>query len=69
MKATLPVAKGKEEEVNVSLSEAVSIPIKADEAELYSLEYHIDEEKLNEDGELVAPIEKGEKIGTATACL
>ncbi|MFD1606593.1 serine hydrolase [Oceanobacillus luteolus] len=64
--STLPVAKGKEKEVSVSISDPVSMPIKADEAELYSLEYHIDEEKLNEEGELVAPIEKGEKVGTAT---
>ncbi|MDO6451270.1 serine hydrolase [Oceanobacillus profundus] len=62
---TVPVAKGKQDEVNVSLSEAVRIPIQADEAELYSIEYHIDEDKLNEDGELVAPIEKGEVVGTA----
>jgi D-alanyl-D-alanine carboxypeptidase (penicillin-binding protein 5/6) len=64
--ATLPVAKGKEKEVSVSISDGISIPIKADEAELYSLEYQIDEEKLNEDGELVAPIENDEKVGTAT---
>ena len=63
---TLPVAKGKENEVNVSINEAISLPIKSGEAELYSLEYNISEEKMNEDGELVAPIEKGEKIGTAT---
>jgi len=62
---TVPVAKGKEDAVNVSLSEAISVPIKAEEAELYSLKYHIDEDKLNEDGELVAPIEAGEVIGTA----
>lgn len=63
---TLPVAKGKENEVSVSINEAISLPIKSGEAELYSLEYNISEEKMNEDGELVAPIEKGEKIGTAT---
>lgn len=63
---TLPVAKGKENEVSVSINEAISLPIKSAEAELYSLEYNISEEKMNEDGELLAPIEKGEKIGTAT---
>lgn len=62
---TLPVAKGKEDTVNVSISEGISIPIQAEEKEFYSLEYSIDEEKLNEDGELIAPIEKGAKIGTA----
>ncbi|WP_067730454.1 serine hydrolase [Oceanobacillus damuensis] len=62
---TIPVAKGKENAVNVSIKEAINIPIKADEAEMYSLEYHIDDEKLNENGELIAPIEQGEVIGTA----
>ncbi len=62
---TIPVAKGKESAINVSINEAINIPIKADEAEMYSIQYHIDEDKLNEDGELVAPIEKGEVIGTA----
>ena len=63
---TLPVAKGKEKEVSISTSEAISLPIKSGEEELYSIEYAIDDAKLNENGELVAPIEKGEKIGTAT---
>lgn len=62
---TIPVAKGKEDAVNVSIKEAINVPIKTDEADLYSMEYHIDEDKLNEDGELVAPIEQGEVIGTA----
>lgn len=65
-KGTLPVAKGKEKEVSVSISEGIAIPIQSEEAELYSLEYNIDEEKLNDDGKIVAPIEKGEKLGTAT---
>jgi D-alanyl-D-alanine carboxypeptidase (penicillin-binding protein 5/6) len=64
--ATLPVAKGKEDEVSVSINDGISIPIQADEVELYSLEYTIDEEKMNEDGELIAPIENDEIIGTAT---
>jgi len=63
---TIPVAKGKENEVNISISDAISAPIQSGEEELYSLEYTLDEEKLNEDGELVAPIEQGEKVGTAT---
>ncbi|MCF3944021.1 serine hydrolase [Oceanobacillus alkalisoli] len=63
---TLPVAKGKENEVSVSISEGIAIPIQSEETELYSLEYNIDEEKLNDNNEIVAPIEKGEKLGTAT---
>lgn len=61
----IPVAKGKEDTVEISLKETVTIPIKSDEKELYSLKYSIDKDKLNADGELTAPIKKGEKIGTA----
>lgn len=63
--ATIPVAKGKEDAVNVSISDTISFPIQAEDIELYSIDYAIDEEKLNENGELIAPIEKGEKVGTA----
>ncbi len=62
---TLPVAKGKEDTVGISTREGFTIPIKAGEEELYHIEYKLDESKLNEDGELIAPIEKGDKIGTA----
>lgn len=62
---SIPVSKGKEDEVPISISEAIAIPIQSGDEELYSLEYTLDKEKLNEDGELIAPIEKGEKVGTA----
>ncbi|RKQ33058.1 D-alanyl-D-alanine carboxypeptidase [Oceanobacillus halophilus] len=63
-KSTLPVQKGKEDTVKVSLGDAISVPIKSEDAEQYSIEYVIDQDKLNEDGELTAPIEKGEVVGT-----
>jgi serine-type D-Ala-D-Ala carboxypeptidase (penicillin-binding protein 5/6) len=62
---TLPVAKGKEKTVNISIKEGFSLPIKGGEEELYKVKYKIDKNKLNKDGELVAPIKKGDKIGTA----
>lgn len=61
----LPVAKGKEKKVSIATGEAFISPIKKDTEEQYTIEYHIDEEKLNEDGALVAPIKKGDVIGTA----
>ncbi|MFD1850978.1 serine hydrolase [Oceanobacillus bengalensis] len=64
--ATLPVAKGKEDSVNISLSEGITVPILAEEADSYHLEYQIDEDRLNEDGELIAPVKQGDIIGTAT---
>src|SRR5690625_1024979 len=63
--SVLQVAKGKEKTVEVELADAFQFPIKQGDEEKYSIQYHIDEERLNEDGELVAPIEKGEKIGKA----
>lgn len=61
----IPVSKGKDKTVDASLKEAVTIPIKEDEKDLYSIKYAIDKDKLNADGELQAPIKKGTKIGTA----
>jgi len=62
---TLPVSEGKENEVPISISEGITIPVPSGEEDLYTLEYTLDEDKLNENGELVAPIEEGEKVGTA----
>ncbi|WP_417168723.1 D-alanyl-D-alanine carboxypeptidase family protein [Terrihalobacillus insolitus] len=62
-KSTIPVAKGKADTVEIASNEAVQTVVKDGEDENYSVKYTIDEEKLNKDGELVAPIEKGEKIG------
>ena len=63
--SNIPVAKGKEDTVEVSIKEGFSLPVKAEDTEAYSIKYHIDEDKLNAEGSLTAPIEKGEKIGTA----
>lgn len=62
---TLPVAKGKEKTVNISLKEGFTLPINNGDEELYKVEYKINKDKLNKDGQLVAPVKKGEKIGTA----
>lgn len=64
-KSSIPVNKGKKDDVSISLAESVSLPIKPDEKDLYKITYTLDQEKLNKDGELTAPIKKGEKIGTA----
>ncbi len=63
---TIPVAKGKEDAVEISINEAFTVPIKKGEEELYKVEYNINKDNLNKDGEIVAPIKKGDKIGTAT---
>src|SRR5699024_3116006 len=63
--SSLEVAKGKEKEVEIALSDGFELVIKNDEEDLYEIEYEIDESLLNEDGELTAPIEKGQKVGQA----
>lgn len=63
--STVPVSKGKEEQVEVALGEPISFKIKKGTEESYDVKFLLDEEKLNENGELVAPIEKGEKVGSA----
>lgn len=63
--STIPVAKGKEDSVEVVLGESISYPIRKGAEENYRIKYEIDEELLNEDGELEAPIKKGDKVGRA----
>lgn len=62
---TLPVAKGKEEKVSISTNKAVTIPVKSGQEKQYSIKYNLDKDKLNKEGELLAPVKKGEKVGTA----
>ncbi|MDC3417742.1 serine hydrolase [Aquibacillus salsiterrae] len=62
--SALPVAKGKEDTVEIAAKDAITEMIRNGEKENYSVNYVLDESVLNEDGELVAPIEKGTKVGT-----
>ncbi|MFD2761358.1 serine hydrolase [Lentibacillus juripiscarius] len=64
-KSDISVAKGKEDTVQIATKEAFSAPIKEGQAENYSIKYHLNKDKLNKDGELIAPVKKGEKVGTA----
>lgn len=64
-KPSVPVTKGKEKTVDIALKEDISIPIEKGTEESYRIEYNFDESAFNENGELVAPIKKGDKVGTA----
>lgn len=61
--STLPVTKGKKKEVDIALAEGFEQVIKKGEEDQYEIKYHLDESLLNENGELTAPIEKGQKVG------
>lgn len=63
---TLPVAKGKADTVHVALSEDVTRMVKNGEEDLYTLNYTFDEALLDKNGSIVAPIEAGTVVGTAT---
>lgn len=63
---TLPVTKGKKDKVKIVAKEALTSVIERGHAEDYKVVFKLDESKLNEDGELTAPIKKGDKVGTIT---
>lgn len=63
---TLPVTKGKEDSVPIATKDPLHLVIKNGEEELYKPKFVLDESKLDENGQLVAPVEKGEVIGYLT---
>nr|WP_285869558.1 serine hydrolase [Mesobacillus maritimus] len=63
---TVPVTKGKENSVAVQTDGELALPVKNGEKEQYQPKLVIDKDLLNEDGELTAPIEKGQTIGYMT---
>ncbi|WP_162829155.1 D-alanyl-D-alanine carboxypeptidase family protein [Bacillus methanolicus] len=65
-KKTLPVVKGKDDHINIQTKDAIKLVIKNGEKANYQPVLVIDKKKLNENGELTAPIKKGEKVGYLT---
>lgn len=63
---TLPVAKGKEDSVKIYTKEALTSVVSVDQKDNFETVLKLDEKKLNKDGELTAPIKKGDKVGTLT---
>ncbi len=61
--STLTVDKGKEDTVKLTTKKAIELVIEKGTEDEYETVVVIDKDKLNEDGELVAPIKKGEKVG------
>lgn len=61
---TLPVTAGKQHEVKISTSEALTSIVKNGEEENYSPELKVDDSLLDEEGKLEAPIEAGQKVGS-----
>ena len=64
-KETLSVVKGKEKNVKVQSKKAIELLVENGEKDNYKMNLVIDKNKLNEDGELTAPIKKGDKLVTS----
>ncbi|GAA0502226.1 D-alanyl-D-alanine carboxypeptidase [Salinibacillus aidingensis] len=63
--STLEVNKGKEQSVEIATDQAIRGVVPSGEEKPYEIEFTLDKSKLNEDGELTAPLKKGEAVGTA----
>jgi len=63
---TLPVLKGKDKEVKVYTKSAISMVVENGGKQDYQPVVVLDKNKVNKDGELTAPIKKGEKVGYVT---
>ncbi|MGM8215766.1 serine hydrolase [Bacillaceae bacterium W0354] len=59
----LPVVKGKESQVEIEAAESIEKIIKIGDKDNYSVHYEINEDVLNENGELTAPVEEGTEVG------
>ena len=63
---TLPVTKGKEDSVQIKSADSIELAIKKGEEKNFQPVLKLDNKKLNDEGELTAPIKKGDKVGTLT---
>lgn len=61
---SLPVEKGKKENVSVELADDLIMTTEKGTEDKYKIELKVDDSLLNDDGEISAPIKKGEKVGT-----
>ena len=62
----LAVSKGKEKTVSLQTNKALDLVIEKGTEDSYKPVVVIDKKKLNEDGELIAPIKKGDVVGYVT---
>jgi serine-type D-Ala-D-Ala carboxypeptidase (penicillin-binding protein 5/6) len=63
---TVPVIKGKEKQVKVYTKEAVNLVVSNGEEGNYQPVLVLDKKKINNNGELTAPVKKGDKVGYIT---
>ncbi|EKN67064.1 serine-type D-Ala-D-Ala carboxypeptidase [Neobacillus bataviensis LMG 21833] len=63
---TIPVIKGKENEVKIYTKSAINMIVHNGDEKNYQPVLVLDKKKINKDGKLTAPIKKGEKVGYVT---
>ena len=63
---SLQVSKGKEKEVSLETKEAISTIVQNGQTIEYDQKVVLDKKLLTEDGKLLAPVEKGQVVGTVT---
>ncbi|MFH7467896.1 hypothetical protein RA282_28890, partial [Pseudomonas syringae pv. tagetis] len=63
---TIPVIKGKEKQVKIYTKEAVNLVVTNGEEGNYQPVLVLDKKKINKNGELTAPVKKGDKVGYVT---
>ncbi|WP_223703601.1 D-alanyl-D-alanine carboxypeptidase family protein [Sutcliffiella deserti] len=64
--SNLKVVKGKEKNVEIETNEALTVLVKRGEEENFEPLYVFDEEVVNEDKEITAPVEEGQRVGYMT---
>ncbi len=63
---TLPVTKGKTNSVAIGMKQSLTVPIVNGDKNNYKVVLHLDKSLLDQNGNLTAPIKKGQKVGYAT---
>jgi serine-type D-Ala-D-Ala carboxypeptidase (penicillin-binding protein 5/6) len=63
---TLPITKGKEDQVKIYTKSAISMVVLNGEKKSYKPVLVLDKKKVNKDGEITAPVKKGETVGYLT---
>lgn len=62
--SSIPVVKGKEDNVSIQTKDALTLVVKNGEEKTYKPAFKIDESQLTKKGELTAPVKKDQKVGT-----
>lgn len=63
---TLPVVKGKNNKVKIETNKPIDVIVANGEEKSYKPVLHLDKKVLNKDGDLIAPVKAGEKVGYVT---